>query len=112
MALEVGCRKFENCSPVLSGLSEAIQVNTGEINGMGTRDYEIVEVAERPVKEFLFPLDPRPAGLRLKKMWAQVSPFPFECYDGKGFKREEEVDLERVNTHYENSEKLAKVGGD
>ena len=111
-ALEVGCLKFESCSPVLSGLSEAIQVNTGELNGMGTRNYEIVEVPERPVKEFLFPLDPRPAGLRLKKMWAQKSPFPFECYGGKGFNRKEEVDLERVNTHYESFEKLTETGGD
>jgi uncharacterized Fe-S center protein len=111
-ALEVGCLKFESCSPVLSGLSEAIQVNTGELNGMGTRNYEIVEVPERPVKEFLFPLDSRPAGLRLKKMWAQKSPFPFECYEGKGFNRKEEVDLERVNTHYESFEKLTETGGD
>ncbi len=29
------------------------------------------------------------------------NPFPYDRYEGKGFLREEEVDLERVNTYYD-----------
>jgi len=102
--LDPGNRRFELCSPMLAGLSEEIQINTGEIIGLGSRQYELVKVAEKSLEEFAFPPDPRPAGLRFRDKFAKFSPFPYERYDGKGFLREEEVDLERVNTYYDGQE--------
>jgi len=97
--LDPGQRKFELCSALLAGLSEEIQLNTGEIIGLGSKRYELIEVAEKRLEEFVFPPDPRPAGTRFRDKFAKFSPFPYERYDGKGFLREEEVDLERVNTY-------------
>jgi hypothetical protein len=98
--LEGGKRKFETCSPLLSGLSEETQLNTGEIIGLGTRQYELVPVAEKKMEDFAFSPDPRPVGVRLSQVFAKLQPFPYDCYEGKGFLREEEVDLEHVNTYY------------
>lgn len=98
--MESGQRKFQYTAPLLAGLSEEAQLNTGEINGLGSRKYELVEVSEKEMKEFLFPPDPRPAGVRFKDKYAKIPPFPYDRYDGKGYLREEEVDLERVNTYY------------
>ncbi len=97
--LDSGVRKFEACSPLLAGQSEEVQLNTGEIIGLGTRKYELVEVAEKKKEDFAFPPDPRPVGIRFRRLFAKLQPFPYDRYDGKGFLREEEVDLERVNTY-------------
>jgi len=102
--LDSGKRKFEACSPLLAGLGEEIQLNTGEIVGLGTRQYELVQVAERKMKDFAFSPDPRPVGVRLRHLFAKLQPFPYDRYEGKGFLREEEVDLERVNTYYDGSQ--------
>jgi hypothetical protein len=111
--LESGTHKFEVCAPLLAGLTEDIQVNTGEIIGMGTRNYEIVKVAEKAQTDFIFPPDPRPIGLRMKEKFTKFL-FPYDNYfierrDGKNFQRKESVDLERVNTYYENAKKLVKT---
>ena len=100
-ALESGQRKFETCSPFMAGLSEETQLNTGEINGLGTRKYELVPVAEKKMADFAFPPDPRPVGIRFRPIFAKHQPFPYDRHDGHGFLREEEVDLERVNTNYD-----------
>ena len=97
--LDTGKRKFETCSPLLAGLSEEIQLNTGEIIGLGTRQYELVSALEKKKEDFAFPPDPRPVGVRLRRLFAKLQPFPYDRYDGRGFLREEEVDLERVNTY-------------
>jgi len=102
--LDCGKRKFETCSPLLAGLSEEIQLNTGEIIGLGTRQYELVQVAEGKREDFAFSPDPRPVGVRLRHLFAKLQPFPYDRYEGKGFLREEEVDLERVNTYYDGSQ--------
>ncbi len=101
--LDCGKRKFETCSPLLAGLSEEIQLNTGEIIGLGTRQYELVPVAEKERADFAFPPDSRLSGVRFGNLYAKLQPFPYDRYDGKGFLREEEVDLERVNTYYNGS---------
>jgi hypothetical protein len=111
--LESGTHKFEVCAPLLAGLTEDTQVNTGEIIGMGTRNYEIVKVAEKAQKDFIFPPDPRPIGLRMREKFTKLL-FPYDNYfierrDGKNFQRKESVDLERVNTYYENTKKLVKT---
>jgi len=104
--LDPGVHKFDVCSPLLSGLSEDIQVNSGEIIGLGTRNYELVRVDEKPLEKFIFPPDPRPAGIRLREKFAKIPVFPYDRYDGKGFLREEEVDLDYVNAYYDNAKKL------
>ncbi len=102
--LDAGKRKFETCSPLLAGQSEEVQLNTGEIIGLGTRQYELVQVAEKKMEDFVFSPDPRPVGIRLRHLFAKLQPFPYDRYEGKGFLREEEVDLERVNTYYDDSQ--------
>ena len=102
--LDSGKRKFELCAPLLAGLSEETQLNTGEIIGLGSRQYEIVEVAEKRLEDFVFPPDPRPVGVRFRGKFAKIPPFPYDRHGGKGFLREEEVDLERVNTYYNGQE--------
>jgi len=99
--LDCGKRKFETCSPLLAGLSEEIQLNTGEIIGLGTRQYELVPVAEKKMEDFAFSPDPRFSKVRFGDLYAKFQPFPYDRYEGKGFLREEEVDLERVNTYYD-----------
>jgi len=97
--LESGERKFEACSPLMAGLSEEAQINTGEIIGLGSRKYELVMVDEKEMEDVVFPYDQRPVGIRFSKLFAKLQPFPYDRYDGKGFLREEKVDLERINTH-------------
>lgn len=97
--MESGDRKFEICSPLMAGLSEEAQLNTGEIIGLGTRSYELVPVDEKEMTDVAFPPDPRPVGVRLHRLFDKLQPFPYERHNGKGFLREEKVDLERVNTH-------------
>ena len=99
--MDAGQRKFEVCSPLVPNIGEDIQINTGAIIGLGSTDYELVETPERPMGDFVFPPDPRPVGIRLKDKFAKIPPFPYELHDGKGFLREDEVDLERVNTYYD-----------
>jgi uncharacterized Fe-S center protein len=106
--LDTGKRKFEACSPLLAGLSEEIQLNTGEIIGLGTRQHELVSVAEKKMEGFAFSPDPRPVGVRLRPLFAKLQSFPYDRYQGKGFLREDEVDLERVNTYYDDSQQLSK----
>jgi len=101
--LDSGKHKFESCSPLLAGLSEEIQHNTGEIIGLGTRHYELVPVEEKELEDFTFSPDPRPAGIRLRHLFNKFRIFPYDRYEGKGFLREEEIDLERVNTYYNGS---------
>jgi hypothetical protein len=94
-----GKRKFEMCAPTVPGLCEEIQLVTGEIIGLGSRQYELVGVAEGKPEQFAFASDPRPLGLRFKDKFAKMPIIPLERYEGRGFLREEEVDLNRVSTY-------------
>mgnify|MGYP001570015609 CR=1 FL=1 len=94
-----GQRKFEACSPLVADVGEEIQVNTGELIGLGSTRYELVQVPAKPMADFIFPPDPRPVGTRLREKVARIPPFPYDRHDGKGFLREEEVDLERVSRY-------------
>ena len=102
--LDAGKRKFDSCCPLMAGLGEETQLNTGEIIGLGTRQYDLVPVAEKKMEDFAFPPDPRPAGVRLRRLFDKFKPFPYNRHGGKGFLREEEIDLERVNTYYDDSQ--------
>ncbi len=94
-----GMRKFEACSPVLSGLCEELQINTGVRNGLGSIDYDLVEVPEKAAAAFVFPPDPRYIGLRYKESFKKNPPFPYDRHDGHGFARKKNVDLETINTY-------------
>jgi uncharacterized Fe-S center protein len=95
--LDAGERKFEACSSRAPGVSEEIQLVTGEIIGLGSRLYDLVEVVQGKPEDFAFSPDSRPVGLRFRDKFAKFSPFPYNRYDGKGFLREDDVDLGRVN---------------
>jgi uncharacterized Fe-S center protein len=96
-ALHAGGRKFEVCSSRAPGVSEEIQLATGEIIGLGTRQYELIQVAEGKPEDFAFAPDPRPVGVRFRGKFAKIPPFPRDRHDGKGFLRVDDVDLDRVN---------------
>jgi len=106
--LECGKRKFEVCSAGWPGLSEETQLNVGEIIGLGTRKYKLVLVAEKKLQDIAFPPDPRPAGVRFQHLYAKLHPYPYERYEGKGFLRENKVDLKRVNDYYSPSKRISK----
>jgi len=94
--LESGAQKFAACSPLVHGIDEELQLNTGEIIGLGSKDYELVELGTGKAGDFAFTPDPRPIGIRIRKMFEKLQPFPYERYEGKGFLREETVDLEGI----------------
>jgi uncharacterized Fe-S center protein len=86
--LAPGMPKFSACGSFL-GISEEIQPNVGQRIGLGTREYELVEVppAEDPTP---FLCTTKPAGAKLGKLFARKG----DIYPTKGFKRQEEVDIE------------------
>ena len=106
--LECGKRKFEVCSAGWPGLNEETQLNVGELIGLGTRKYKLVPVAEKKLQDIAFPPDPRPAGVRFQHLYAKLHPYPYERYEGKGFLREDKVDLKRVNDYYSPSKRISK----
>lgn len=107
-ALEAGMHKFEICAPMLSGMHEDLQVNTGEIIGLGRRDYELVTVKSQPAAHFNFPPDPRPVGVRMRDRFAKIPIVPKHLYGGKAFLREDEVDLDYINQYYDKQVKLER----
>jgi hypothetical protein len=89
-AMEPGVPKFSACASFL-GVSEEIQPNVGEKIGMGTREYELVEVAEaEDATPFL--CSTVPVGTKLAPVFHKKG----DVYPEGGFKREEEVDMESV----------------
>ena len=96
---DCGTRKFESCSPLLSGLCEETQINTGAINGLGSKEYELVDVPEKTMEEVAFPPDPRLTATRLRGVFEKCQVFPYDLHNGQGFKRKEEVDLDRVGKY-------------
>jgi len=97
-AATAGARKFETCSSRVPGISEEIQLATGEIIGLGSRRYELVEVPEGKPEDFAFGPDPRPVGVRLRAKFAKFPPFPPGGRNGGNYVRKDEIDLDRVNT--------------
>jgi uncharacterized Fe-S center protein len=94
--LDPGQKKFETVSATIHGLSEETQINTGTLNGLGSRDYVLIESEPQPMSRHVFPLDQRPTGQRFREKFLKFTPFPYERYDGQGFNREQEVDTEFV----------------
>jgi hypothetical protein len=91
-----GDSKFEGVATMVSGLSEETQINTGASIGLGSREYELVRVSRGSPAQFRFPPDPRPSGVKFTEKFARFGVFPFDRYNGQGFKRQATVDLEAV----------------
>ncbi|MBN1614083.1 MAG: DUF362 domain-containing protein [Deltaproteobacteria bacterium] len=83
-----GSPKFTACGSFL-GISEEIQPNVGQKIGLGTRSFELEEVAV-PEDATPFLCTQIPAGLKLGKLFAKTK----DLFPAGGFKREEEVDIE------------------
>jgi hypothetical protein len=94
-----GERKFDLTGAAIEGLSEQTTINTGVVNGMGTRDYvlHVVEPAGRD--KFKFPYDQRPSRQRFRRLFEKFQPFPYDRHDGHGYNRLPEVDIEAVKPH-------------
>jgi hypothetical protein len=96
-AAGAGAHKFTAASAHgVEGMSEEIQILTGAINGLGSLDYEMVTVG--PVEDqglWQFP-DRRTLREKFGPLYAKDSPFPSERHGGRGYLREEVVDLDRV----------------
>jgi hypothetical protein len=85
-----GVNKFSAASSAV-GASEALQVAVGARNGLGSREYELIQVpVGDPVKP-RFHWDKRPVGVRLAEPFRREKVYP----DG-GYVRNEEFDLELV----------------
>ncbi len=54
----------------------------------------------QPADVHKFPYDRRPSRQRFKERFEKFQPFPYDRHDGKGFARNDEVDLERMKRHY------------
>jgi len=102
-AHHVGDAKFEGSAAMFHSQSEVATINTGHAIGMGSRDYDLVEVPPGDVERFRFPYDKRPSRLRFQERFEKFMPFPSDRHDGRGFLREDEVDLEAIKVHYEHS---------
>ena len=96
---EPGDHKFEMTSALMpeAGITEEIQLNTGVEIGLGSMDYDLVEVpGSGDGNEYGFSPDRRPPAVRFAKMYAKENPFPSERHDGRGFDRRPKVDLVKV----------------
>ncbi|MCH8826213.1 MAG: DUF362 domain-containing protein [Chloroflexi bacterium] len=98
-----GDNKFEAAAATFHGQSEVASINTGHENGLGSRDYTLVEVEPADAAKYRFPYDRRPSRQRFKEQFEKFQPFPYDRHDGQGFARNEEVDLERMKRHYDHS---------
>ena len=96
--MEPGSHKFTLASSAAPGLSEEIQINTGVKNGLGQKEYEMVEVEPAPSeKPYVYSTDPRMIGPRYRALFQREDPFPGHLHDGDGFARVARVDLDAVS---------------
>ena len=94
-ALACGARKFTSASAInVPDLSEEIQIEAGAINGLGSKAYELIEVAPSG-EHSRFP-DRRTMREKFGRLYRKEDPFPRERHGGAGFDRLEEVDLDSV----------------
>ena len=98
-----GDRKFEAAAATFHGQSEVASINTGHEIGLGSRDYSLVDVEPADGAKYRFPYDRRASRPRFADRFDKFTPFPYDRHDGKGFARNDEVDLEAMKRHYEHS---------
>jgi uncharacterized Fe-S center protein len=72
--LDPGTRKFETVSATVHGLSEETQINTGTLNGLGNREYTLIETEPQAMKRHVFALDQRPTGERFRQKFLKFTP--------------------------------------
>lgn len=94
-----GERKFDLTGAAIEGLSEQTTINTGVVNGLGSRDYTLHTVEPAGREKFKFPYDQRPSRERFGNMFEKFQPFPFDRHDGHGFDRLPDVDIDAVKPH-------------
>ncbi|HIF13570.1 MAG TPA: DUF362 domain-containing protein [Dehalococcoidia bacterium] len=94
-----GDRKFDLAGSSIEGASEQTTINTAVVNGLGSREHELIHVERAGAEKFRFPLDTRPTRQRFGKLFEKFQPFPFDRYDTRGFNRLPEVDLDAVKGH-------------
>jgi len=89
-AMDPGAPKFSACGSFL-GVSEEIQPNVGQRIGLGTREFELVEVpaAEDPTP---FLCTQVPAGAKLGKLFVKKG----DLIPSDGFQREDQVEIEEM----------------
>ena len=96
-AADPGAHKFSAASVHhVDNISEEIQIETGVINGLGSKEYEMVDVEPlADVSLWRFP-DLRTNREKFGPLFAKDDPFPRERHAGRGYDREDQVDLDRV----------------
>lgn len=93
-AMAAGEKKMEIVAGGMRRVSEELQINAGVRIGLGSRDYELVEVEPAKPPRLRFPPDPRPVGIRFGELQrGPLSSFPSGRLGGQGFSRKEEVDF-------------------
>ena len=98
-----GDAKFEAAAATFHGQSEVASINTGHTIGLGSREYDLIEVEPADPLRHRFPYDRRASRQRFKEKFEKFTPFPYDRHDGKGYAREDEVDLEAMKRHYDHS---------
>jgi len=102
-AHHAGDNKFEAAAATFHGQSEVASINTGHTIGLGSRDYSLVEVDPADPEKHKFPYDRRASRSRFMERFEKFQPFPYDRHDGKGYARNDEVDLEAMKRHYEHA---------
>lgn len=95
----IGDHKFELPSPLMpeAGVTEEIQLHTGVENGLGSLEYDLIDVpGSGDPDEYCFSFDRRLSGEKFASLYAKENPFPRGRLGGKGFDRKDKVDLEKV----------------
>ncbi len=91
-----GTKKLESASSILPGMNEEAQINTGELIGLGSKEYELVHIKPAWEKFYGFSEDARSLRPRFKNLYAKEDPFPRDRHNGQGFKRADEVDYKKI----------------
>ena len=107
-AHHVGDRKFEAASATFHGQSEVSSINAGHENGLGNREYKLIE-CEPVAGSGQFPYDTRPSRKRFADVFDKFQPFPYDKHDGKGYHRVDVVDLDKVKHHYEDDVEVIEI---
>ena len=107
-----GDRKFEAAAATFHSQSEVASINTGHAIGLGSREYDLVDVEPQPEERHRFPYDRRASRPRFMENFERFQPFPYDRHDGKGFARNDEVDIEAIKHHYEDGTNGHHVGAE
>jgi uncharacterized Fe-S center protein len=95
--MEPGTKRMALVSGRASAVSEEIQINTGVRIGLGSRDYELIDIDPIEPERLRFPPDPRPTGTRFGRIQqGPMGSFPFDREGGRGFARKDEVDFSEL----------------